>query len=607
MNEEEMLAIWRICHAVEGSPIAIEMAAGSMWKMTATEIADQIKHGMTKLTTVMQDVPARHRSVQAVFDYSWYLSEPAEQQTLARLAIFPADFDAEAAQAITNTTSDSLLLLTARSLIRQMDNGRFNLHPLVRQFAAEKLGHAYKQIEEKHATYFARFIQVQGELFAAGKQEETLQTITDEIDNIRLMWQWITQHKQYATLRQVADLLQQCFEIKGWFVEGRELFAAAISRVEQETGKEAAVTQAALLTHHGGMLLRISDYVAARRSLERALKLQEKHGLYCDTSLTFGHLSNVTDLMGDSKISLQYIESGLAVARKCGVAWQEAAFLNSLGVHHLKLGAYQTAATYMQQASSIQRDIQSWQWLAMSLSNLGQCYIALGALDEAYGRIQAADEVAKRINYIIIQADIEINKGWVAFLKGDFDKAAAHVVNSLTLGHEQKWNQHSKTAEANIILGLIAQNQTDFITAREKFESSLHFFQKVNDLYGIVLAYAYLGQLEALQGEGSAARAYLRKAVEVAQESKILPGLPQLFIGVAQGAMCENDWETAVELLAIVRFHPISTEHERRQAQKLWALLPAKIPAKMRTQAPSDIEGAELAALLPKAQQWLHS
>ena len=607
LAKEEMLAIWRICRAVEGSPIAIEMAAGSMWKMPATEIADQIQTNMTKLVNPMWDVPSRHRSVYVVLNYSWQLLLPHDRQTLARLTVFPADFDAIAAQEITECSVELLLRLSARSLLRQMDNGRFDLHPLVREFAIDKLAEypqESSQTAEKHARYFSHFIRTQGEQFAAGKQKEALQTITRELDNLRTMWHWITQHKQFATLRRVADLLQQYFEIKGWFADGRDLFAAAIHAIQQEIGKEAAISKAYLLTYHGAMLHRMSDYAGARQSLERALQLLEMYDAYCDTSLALGHLSHVTDHLGDSKASLQYIESGLVVARACDVAWEEAAFLNSLGVYHLKSGAYRSAVAYFQEAAVIQRTIKNWQWLAISLCNLGQCLIALGACEEAYDRLEAADEIAQRINYQVVQSDIEINKGWVAYLQGDFSQAERHVAAALAIAEEKKWQQ--RIAEAHNLAGMIALNQADFANAKVKFQQSLHAFQLENYAPGIAEANAHLGLLTVMCEEVVSARNYLQKAVKIALEIENSPIIPHLLVGTAQLAAHETDWETAVSLTAIVKSHPITTEYVRRQAQQYWEQLTAQLLPEMLTQIESDIGSVDLETVLLKAQQWLN-
>ena len=61
----------RICQLVQGMPLALELAASWIRVMTAAEIADQIVQSYHSLTTDLDNLPERHRTMQAVFDSSW--------------------------------------------------------------------------------------------------------------------------------------------------------------------------------------------------------------------------------------------------------------------------------------------------------------------------------------------------------------------------------------------------------------------------------------------------------------------------------------------------------------------------------------------------------
>ncbi len=62
-----------ICRALEGSPLAIELAAIWVRTRTCEEIELSLEHGIDLLATTRHDVPARHRSLRAVFDQAWLL------------------------------------------------------------------------------------------------------------------------------------------------------------------------------------------------------------------------------------------------------------------------------------------------------------------------------------------------------------------------------------------------------------------------------------------------------------------------------------------------------------------------------------------------------
>jgi predicted ATPase len=101
-------------------------------------------------------LPPRQRSMQAVFQRSWDLLTPQEQAVLARLTIFRGGFSRDTAQQVAGANLRVLLSLISKSLVqRSAEEGRFTMHELLRQFAAQR-----RRPEEKisllHCRYFAQ-------------------------------------------------------------------------------------------------------------------------------------------------------------------------------------------------------------------------------------------------------------------------------------------------------------------------------------------------------------------------------------------------------------------------------------------------------------------
>ena len=93
-------AVARICQLVEGLPLGIELAAAWIRVLSCDEIAQEISRNLDFLSSAMHDLPARQRSLRAVFDYSWNLLSAPEQQALRQLAVFRGSFTREAATAV---------------------------------------------------------------------------------------------------------------------------------------------------------------------------------------------------------------------------------------------------------------------------------------------------------------------------------------------------------------------------------------------------------------------------------------------------------------------------------------------------------------------------
>ncbi|MCP4589222.1 MAG: hypothetical protein GY842_00620, partial [bacterium] len=129
----------RICRLVQGMPLGILLAAGWIEMLTPAEIAAEIGTSLDFLETDVRDVPARHRSMRAVFDHSWNLLTERERQVLHGLSVFRGGCTREAAQEITGASLRELMALVRKSLLHRASGGRYEMHELLRQYSAERL------------------------------------------------------------------------------------------------------------------------------------------------------------------------------------------------------------------------------------------------------------------------------------------------------------------------------------------------------------------------------------------------------------------------------------------------------------------------------------
>ena len=103
------------------------------------EIVKEIERDLDFLSASLRDLPFRHRSIHAVFDHSWEMLTAEEQGVLAGLSAFHGRFRREAAEQVAGASLVSLSALVAKSLLRRTDTRHYDLHELVRQYAAAKL------------------------------------------------------------------------------------------------------------------------------------------------------------------------------------------------------------------------------------------------------------------------------------------------------------------------------------------------------------------------------------------------------------------------------------------------------------------------------------
>lgn len=156
-----------LCAHLDGLPLAIELAAARIRAMTVDEITDRLTARFELLRSVDRTLPDRHRTLQAVIEWSWELLDDDARTALARLCRFPAGFRASAAGAVIGRSGpaldDVLDALVNQSLLDVSEvagHSRYRMLEMVREFGEGKLaqsgdGAAVDAAMSRWATEFA--------------------------------------------------------------------------------------------------------------------------------------------------------------------------------------------------------------------------------------------------------------------------------------------------------------------------------------------------------------------------------------------------------------------------------------------------------------------
>src|SRR5262249_11375885 len=153
-----------ICRRLDGIPLAIEFAAARAATLGVHEVASRLDDRFDLLTGGRRTALPRHQTLRAALDVSYELLPDSEQRLLRRLAVFPAGFTLEAANAIMSDSSsvpstvvEGVANLVAKSLVTFDGSGhaaRWRLLETIRAYALEKLtesgeaeGSAHRQAE----------------------------------------------------------------------------------------------------------------------------------------------------------------------------------------------------------------------------------------------------------------------------------------------------------------------------------------------------------------------------------------------------------------------------------------------------------------------------
>jgi predicted ATPase len=204
-------------------PLGVELAASWTRVMSCDQIAAQIERDLGFLETTTRNVPERHRSIPVLFDHSFGMLTPAEQDVLMRLSVFRGTFTLESAERVADATPVILRSLVEKSLIRSDGADHYDMHQLLQRYAHEKLDSS-RQAEtarDAHAEYFAQYAE-------AHTKQSGADAIEACYDDMRAALSWADERRNALILLRMGGALRRFWETRGYHSEARMWLARAL-------------------------------------------------------------------------------------------------------------------------------------------------------------------------------------------------------------------------------------------------------------------------------------------------------------------------------------------------------------------------------------------
>ncbi|MBN1993071.1 MAG: tetratricopeptide repeat protein [Anaerolineae bacterium] len=472
--------VGRICQLAEGMPLAIELAAASVATLSCEQIAAQIESSLDTLTTTMRDVPERHRSVRAVFKHSWQLLAEAEQRVFRKLTIFRGGFTAQAARQVAQATPEVLSNLINKSLLQQDASGRYGIHELLRQFAAEELNNYPAEKEtalERRCTYYADFLHQRAAPLNINFHPEILAEIGVEIENIRAAWQWAVTQAKLEAVEPCLESLYQFYWARNWFHEGKQVFAQA-EEVALAAGQNDSLLLAKIWTRQAEFESWLAHYDGAKIRLKNSIRvcrtLQEQDEL----ALALQLLGRVHYWQGEHVPAKERFEESLTLYRQTDNKAGMALSLNNLANTIGDLSAdYDQAQSLYQESLALAREIDDRFGIARALINQGAVAQEIGNYPEAQQLYRESLEVYQKIGYRYGQSAALNYLGQVTSLLGEHVAAKTFLQQSFDLSQET--GDHRSMADCLKQLGNVACRMDAYPEAKEYFAEALNLVMEI--------------------------------------------------------------------------------------------------------------------------------
>lgn len=403
ITPQNQAAVARLCHRLDGIPLAIEFAAVRLGCLSVDQITERLADRYRLLRARGRTAPPRHQTLRAAVAWSYELCSPAEQLAWARASIFAGAFDLEAAENVCSgdgLDQEAILEVVAglvdRSiLLREEEAGmvRYRLLETLRDYGAERLAELgqTETLRQRHRDWY---------LHIAEQAEVT--PCADQIDR------FVRLQREHLNLRAALDC---------------SLTASGQAR----DGLRIASTLWTLWIPRG----LLSE---GRSWLDRALTLDQRPST--DRAKALWVNAALTVLQGDLAAAAPLLEQGFAVARQLGDASALAYLTQVAGVAALSAGDPPCARVLLQEAAARHRDAGDLDSMSiMNLAHLGLTYCMLGDPDRAIALCEEARKLSKVHAERWALSDTLWVLGLALWLHGDTPSAIAETRQCLRVKH----------------------------------------------------------------------------------------------------------------------------------------------------------------------------
>ncbi len=558
----------RICQLVEGLPLGLELAASWTHVQSCPEIAQAIEHNLDTLTTRLRDVPERQRSLRATFDYSWQLLSKEERDALPRLSVFAGGFSRDAALGVTGASGETLLALADKSLMRRVAEDRFDMHSLVRHYAAEKLAlNAPAQVdaEMQHASYFASLLERERSSLEEALGSAPFQRLNPQIENVRRAWESAVKHDCPSLIEQSLDTLYLLYDVQCRFEEGIDLFAGAVARWTGDSEREPILCR--VISRQGALCLRLGLYVRARDTLAQGLEMAQRLHMEAEAVFCLVHLSRALYNEGKYAASARLCTRSLALARRIGDAWGEAQSLLSLGSIHYRTGDVDGAERLLEESLSVARERDNPRMVIAPLNVLGDVACHRGNYRRGLALFEECRGLSRDLGHDFQLAVILNNLGTVLQVLKRHGEARSAYQESLEIC--TRIGDPGGEAIALSNLGELAYEDGACTEAERLYRQGLAIGREIEDQWTVMACLNNLGEVAFARQDYDGAGECLTEALTVAWETRTLPMVLKILVNTAALVAQEGNSNCAAELLEAVHGHPASEEATRERARRL--------------------------------------
>jgi predicted ATPase/DNA-binding SARP family transcriptional activator len=482
VDDENAAAVVTICRALDGIPLAIELAAARVRSLTPQQVAGRLADRFGLLSVASRGTLPRHQTLRAIVDWSWDLLDDAERAILRRLSVFSGGATPESAEQVCllggepaggRHVVDVVASLLDKSLVTAGGDSqvRYRLLETVRAYAAERLAQAgeTEQVAAAHARYFLDLAERAEPQLRSRHQVAWLRLLAAEHDNIATALRYSAEAGDAATVMRFVAALVWYWVTHDYDAEATEWAALAVRLAPAPIPPE--LTDAYALCQLVSLMTGMRDDEVPTEALRDALAALPK--LEFDNAHPM--LALVAPMLGGLIGDVGWVSADLEKVGSHPDPWVRAARRLVTGHLAVNSGDIDAAGAELSAAYESFREIGDLFGMVASLTGLSEVALAHGQPADAVRSLEEAKSLAAE----------GIAGNWI------------------------------KTA--NVALGRARAAAGDTAAGRAEIESAVRFAERVGELDNAAQGYVHLSELARSAGDLPQARALLEQAAQIVE------------------------------------------------------------------------------------------
>lgn len=447
VTADNAVDVARICEALEGVPLAIELAAARIRAITPAAMLAKLDRVLPLLVTAARDVPERQRTIQATVEWSIGLLGAEARALFMRLGVFEGAFSLDAVEAVgadapwASDLLGAILELVDASLVRQYDHGGLPFYAMltpVREIAATRFEDVEDaaMVRRAHADHYLGLAARTESLLTGPTQMSAVARLGAERDNLRAAYRHLISIGEVDTVADAVWRLLLYWWIRNLLPEAKawmeNLLSARVPLVDRTRAIALAFSSWVALSQPGSKVdlgpieesvalfhaahdefseacaltvLSIAYTAGSPPDLDRAEEIQQRaiqllsgRGKETFEALFRGALGGVLLFQGRAGEALAIFEAVLQDAVRTGDPFVESITLTNVGWARLALGEARPDLFVRHLELSLR--LGNEDGVGYAFEGLAACAAMLGDVERAGVLLGAAETVRTRTGMI---------------------------------------------------------------------------------------------------------------------------------------------------------------------------------------------------------------